>query len=251
MSDYTEVVETRGEYRAIIEIDQYPSEPEHDYGNPVLRVEPSGYGGGLVTTTGYGPESYREDGISGGAIDALQQFVSNHGWSDGIDIFGRWLRIWHGGDATRRSGQRWGEPTYVAYSTRKMAYSWGQTDETLAAHPEYLVPELDEWQAYCEGEVYVVSVQRRLLKRTEYVTLDDHHPVEADEQEVWFDVDDTVCGGYYGEKWAREAALEALNPYVKDTDYRCTDEGIFHDLRDWECRHCAFVVEPEDREVSA
>jgi hypothetical protein len=251
-TDSSEIIAERGEYRAVIDYDPSPDAPDNEYGNPVLRVEPSGYGGGLVTATGYGSVSAKGDGIKSGAIDALQQFVSNHGWSDGIDTFGRWLRIWHGGDATRYSGRGWDDPTYVAYSTRKMAIDgWGHTDETLAAHPEYLVPELDEWQAYCEGEVYLAWVERRLLKRTEYVTLDDYYPVEADEREVWFDVEDTVVGGHYGEKWAREAALEALDPYVKDTDYRCSDEGIFHDLQDWECKHCAFVVEPEDRTVTA
>lgn len=210
-----QIIEERGEYRAVISIDEYPSEPENEYGNPVLRVEPSGYGGGLVTSTGYGDLSYKGDGISGGAIDALQQFVSNHGWSQGIDVFGRWLRIFHGGDAERWSGHRWDDPTYVAYSTEHMARSvWGHTAEGLAARPEYLVPELNEWQAYCEGDVYLVTVQRRVLKRTEYVTVDDnHHPIDASEHETWLDIDGPV-GGYYGEQYATDVVLEMLAAYA-------------------------------------
>lgn len=206
--DYTDVIEERGEYRATITIDTRPDRPENDFGYPVLRVESSGYGGGLVTSTGYGSHSAKQDGIPDGGIDALQHFVSNHGWSDGIDIFGRYLAIFHGGSIKRWSGQQWHDPTYVAYVTERMVRdAWGFTGPVPAA-------ELDEWTAYCEGEVYFVTVQRRLLKRTEYVTLDDHHPVEATEAEEWFDVDDSIVGGYYGEKYAREAALEALEAYA-------------------------------------
>ncbi len=218
MSDtHTDVVEERGEYRATITIDTSPEQPENDFGCPVLRVEPSGYGGGLVTSTGYGSHSAKQDGLKAGGIDALQHFVSSHGWSDGIDIFGRYLAIFHGGSIKRRSGQQWDDPTYVAYVTETMVRdAWGNTGPVPPA-------ELKEWQAYCEGEVYGVAVERRLLKRTEYVTMDDHHPVDADEAEVWFEVGDTVVFGYYGEKWAREAALEALDDYApKDETVGCS-----------------------------
>ena len=212
MSDtYTDVVEERGEYRAVITIDTSPDKPENDFGCPVLRVESSGYGGGLVTSTGYGSHSAKQDGIPAGGIDALQHFVSSHGWSDGIDIFGRYLAIFHGGSIKRRSGQQWDDPTYVAYVTERMVRdAWGFTGPVPAA-------ELDEWAAYCEGEVYFVTVQRRLIRRTEFVTFDDRHPVEAFETEEWWDEPDSTVGGYYGEQWAREAALEALDEYAPRT----------------------------------
>lgn len=207
----SEIIEERGEYRAVIDIDIYPDEPENEYGCPVLRVEPSGYGGGLVTSTGYGSESYKRDGIRQGGIDALQHFVSSHGWSDGIDIFERWVRIFHGGTVTRWSDRRWDSPTYVAYSTPAMARdAWGADDDQLRDHPEWYAADLDEWAAYCEGEAYLVTVERKVLQRTEHVTLTDNDLLDASEHETWLDIEGPV-GGYYGEKRAREAAIEMLD----------------------------------------
>ena len=59
-----------------------------------------------------------------------------------------------------------------------------------------------EVQAYLNGEVYFVAVYR-----TEYpTTLDDYDSLEA----AWLDASDCLetVGGYYGEDWAREGALE-------------------------------------------
>ena len=87
-----------------------------------------------------------------------------------------------------------------------------------------MVDDLEiHYLANCDGEVYWISVERRLLKRTEYFTMDDRHPVDADEAEVWFEVADSVVGGHYGEKLAREAALEALDDYApKDETVGCS-----------------------------
>ena len=132
--------------------------------------------------------------------------MSNHGWSDGIDIFGRYLAIFHGGSIERWSGQRWDDPTYVAYVTETMVRdAWGRTDRPVPP------AELDEWEAYCEGEVYFYDIERKVKRNTTTTTLDGKYLDESSHEE-WESVDS--CGGYYGEKWAREAALEALDTYA-------------------------------------
>jgi hypothetical protein len=212
MSNYTDVVETRGEYRAVIEIDDYPSEPENEGGCPILRIDDFD----RITSTGYGSGSAKNDGLKGNdAESALSRCLSVAGnVSDGVAMFDRWLRIWHGGAATGYHLGYSREYGYVAYTTRAMAYWWGQTDETLAAHPEYLVPELSEWQAYCEGDVYLATVQRKVKRNTTTTTLDGQYLDETSEDD-WLDVEGPI-GGYYGEKYAREAALEMLDAYPGD-----------------------------------
>lgn len=216
---YSDVVGQRGEYRAKITIDTSPSEPEHELGCPVLRVDTDGYGV-RVDPTGYGDGSAKHDGLRQWTADeALAHCIRQQGNpTDGVEMFSRWLRIWHGGSAVGYHLGYSREYGYCAYVTEAMVRNgWGNTTGDV---PE---PELEEWRAYCEGDVYWISVERRLLKRTEYVTFDDRHPVDADEAEVWFEEADSVVGGYYGEQYAREAALEALDDYApKDETVGCS-----------------------------
>jgi len=222
MSDtYTDVVEERGEYRAKITIDTSPHEPKNEMGCPVLRIDSDGWrGSATVTDTGYGFGSTRANGINlMSADDALEYCIRQRGSAvDGVEMFSRWLRVWHGGSAVGYHLGYSREYGYCAYVTEAMVRNgWGNTTGPV---PE---PELSEWEAYCDGDVYWISVERRLLKRTEYVTFDDRHPVDADEAEVWFEEADSVVGGYYGEQYAREAALEALDDYApKDETVGCS-----------------------------
>jgi len=222
MSDtYTDVVKERGEYRATITIDTSPYEPENDFGCPVLRIDSDGHRA-FVTPTGYGNHSAKHDGLLAlrDAPDTLAYFIEQAGNPvDGVNLFSRYLAVYHGGSAVGYHLGYSREYGYCAYVTEAMVRGgWGNTTSPV---PE---PELKEWQAYCEGEVYIVAVERRLLKRTEFVTTDDtHFPVEAFEQESWWEEPDSAVGGYYGEGYAREAALEALDAYApKDETVGCS-----------------------------
>jgi hypothetical protein len=210
MSENTEVVEERGEYRAVIEYDPYPSEPENEMGCPVLRID-----GTRVDPTGYGSGSEKADGLRPySADDALSYFMAEAGGNatDAVALFARWLRIFHGGDAVGYHLGYSREYGYVAYTTKAMVLNgWGHTEETLAEHPEYLVPELDEWQAYCEGDVYLVTVERQVRVVTTSYTMDDE-ALGTSEDEDWIAVEGPI-GGYYGEQYAREAAVEMLAAY--------------------------------------
>lgn len=208
MSDYDTIIEERGEYRAKTVLDRYPHEPEFDNGCPVLQVEPSGWGGGTVSFTGYGRDSYNLDGIDVSAEDALQHFVSEFGWGKGIEVFTRYVAIYHGGQVVTHVGRGWREPTYVAYTTEKMArVAWGQSE------PYLLTADISEWAAYVEGDVYGVVIERKVNLFTE-VTTTEGDLVRHEEDEDWEEVES--CWGYYGEKYAEQAAREELALYAPE-----------------------------------
>lgn len=211
--DSTEVIEERGEYRATITLDQWPSEPDFESGCPVLRID----GRDRVEDTGYGSGSAKHDGLTTyEATDALAYFIANAGIPDGVGLFARYLRCFHGGDAVGYHLGYSNEYGYCAYTTREMARWWGHTDtDTIPLQrslAEALIPELNEWQAYVEGDVYVYDIERKVITVTGTLSLDRDvlHPLT--EGSAWESVDS--CSGYYGEQYAREAALEALDGYA-------------------------------------
>lgn len=200
---YTETIEERGGYRARIELDDYPTEPEHDSGCPVLRVDE-----GRVAFTGYGSESYRGDGISHTADDALQKFVTEFGQSDGLSTFERYIAIFHGGKTVRHSGHGWREPDYIAYTTERMAREvWGQSEPLL------LDADMDEWIAYVEGDVYGVIIEEKTVTKT-FVYDREENVVSDSVDDTWTEVES--CWGHYGTKWAEQAARESLGHYADE-----------------------------------
>lgn len=188
-----------GIFRAVVTLDEYHEQPENEYGCPVLRVESRGYGYD-VDMTGYGSESWRNDGIAGGAEYALSKFICEHGQTDGIDMFDRWLRIFHGGSAVEWSSYHYSDAIYVAYDTRAMREAWGQTGDML----ETSDPELNEWKSWVEGDVYGIDVERA-------VDFDD------DGDPTSWESTDHSCWGFYGKQYAEEEALSSLKWQIEHT----------------------------------
>lgn len=193
--DYTEayhVEETpHGVFRAKVMRDEYPNEPEHDYGCPLIQVDSRGYGYD-VRLMGYGSESRKNDGIPDAEL-ALSRFVAEYGLWDGVEVFNRYLRAFHGGSADMRSIDNYSDYYYVTYDTRAMREFWGQTGEML----ETSAPEMSEWSAWIEGDVYGIEVERA-------VSFD-----EDGEPDDWESEDHSVWG-FYGEQYAKEEALSQL-----------------------------------------
>ena len=130
------------------------------------------------------------------ALDHFGENVSDLGCTDSVTA--RYLRIFHGVRAV----------SLLASSIDQ--YAWAivlVTDSWLEHVGTFLdlandSANFSEVQAYLNGEVYFVSVHR-----TEYpATLDDYDSLES----AWMDASDCLetVGGYYGEDWAREGALE-------------------------------------------
>lgn len=206
MSD-TEIIETRGEYRAVRDYDHYPAEPENEMGCPILRLYDN-----RAYFTGYGAVSAKGDGLNRDADDALTHFIQRHPLHEGVEAFGRWLAIWHGGSATSYHLGWSREYGYVAYVTERMAREvWGHGTEDLPG--EALVPELDEWKAYCEGDVHMVTIEQRVIQVAGTLSLsrDVIHPLS--ESEAWTAIDGPICG-FYGSEYAEESAIDMLNHYA-------------------------------------
>lgn len=189
-----------GVFRAVMEVDRDPLAPEFEYGCPVYRLKRGYYGyGSEVESTGYGSESDRVSGVD------IQEAFSRLSEHDGYvgETVNRWLYIFHGGSCKVISSSTYYGDNYLVYDTRAMRESWGQTGEQL----ETSAPEADEWQAYIDGEVYGIRVERATFGM-DLAGLDQPPVV------VWDEIEDTDCWGYYGEEWAKQAAVEALDDAI-------------------------------------
>lgn len=182
-----------GIFRAVLEHDEYGEAPDYDMGVPVFGYEFYGYEARLDDKPRIGSDSDDHSGID--FPTAVSRFYEQVGYfSDAIELTDRWLRIFHGGSVREINSHVWqGEPYYLAYDTKAMREHWGCTGELLATSD----PSNAEWQAYIDGEVYVVKVEQAISFN------------EDGEPHGWDDIDGPVCG-HYGEKWARDSAEEML-----------------------------------------
>jgi len=182
-----------GVFRAVIERDTYAEAPENDGGCPIVQIYARHYSFD-AEMTGYG-DGY-DDGLPDTAAHIIQRFYDVTGReSDAIETFARYLRIFHGGAVmVREANGRDSDYTYVAYVTRGLREAWGAPEDTA--------PELDEYQAWIEGDVYSVAVERA----TDFN--------EDGEPETWDTIDGPVYG-HYGEDHAKQAAEEELRYAVE------------------------------------
>lgn len=200
-------VETpHGVYRAVLTHDDYAHEPDYECGCPVIE-QPDRWGASWDLRIGQ--DSARHDGLEHDITDYLERATERTGSrSDAIDLVDRWLRTFHGGSMVEvASTVHQGGPYYVTYDTRAMREHWGQTGETL----ETSDPSSPDWQAYIDGEVYLVSIEQATFD------LDDDGTVLDTIWDVADHPDAGPVGGHYGEDWAEEAAAEMLGYVVDDT----------------------------------
>lgn len=198
-----------GDVRVSIARESYPGQPVFACGHPVLEVYPRG---GRVRFTGYGALSEREDGIGhGGAAAILTGLVNRFGVYKGVGVFDRYLRAFHGGSAVMTNGCSYVQDfsPYVAYSTRAMVESWGNVLGS-EGYNAGIVPTLDEWQAYIDGDVFVVVTERKAYRIVHRYAADGT-PLSSGGEVEWLEEDSV--GGFYGERWAREEA-ESMVDYL-------------------------------------
>lgn len=200
MSTYTEVVETRDKYRATITVDGCPEAPDGDFFGTVYYGERGDFR--RVGAPYKSPDDFAD------TLDAA--------WSHYQDmrLIERYLRIWHGVRGFDYFDTQSGKYVNIVtdYDLKVWGWDldpaqWPVVDGVRSTDPAE--HNLDEWQAYSDGDVYFVTVQKRVTWTTEDEDFED--------REDWEDIDDSVVGGYYGEKWAREAAIEALGHYADET----------------------------------
>jgi len=198
MADY-EIIGTAGKYRAKLIRDEYPEEPYDDGASPILAYSFSPYGGRLDVEQGGTGTSYK---IHPRIIEAFEHFQER---ADRGEAFERYLRLFHGVTEVEwyAPGMYQGEMNYVSFDPADWREKMGLTDEHLASvrakGDEISIVNMNEWRAYCEGEVYGWAVEELVSW-----TGDNGHT-----RETWEVMDS--CWGFYGEtKYPTEEALSAL-----------------------------------------
>lgn len=183
-------------YRLRLVMDEYPDEPENDGQSPLMRLENRG--------AGWRAEHVMVGSRPTGDDTRIEDAAAKWGTPTGKDWpkFEKYLRAYYG------------VTTIETYSTRDYWYVTYDPDawREWSGAPAGSV-DMSEWQAYCEGEVYGWVIEMRVTWHDVGGQLPDQH--------TWEEVpEDGSCWGYYGYKWAKEAATEAWQSFLADKGLR-------------------------------
>jgi hypothetical protein len=226
------VIAEYGTHRVRLAYEESPHKPYNDGGAPIWRVEPSrNYTDRVDARHEEGLSTYEPDGRIAEAID---QFWS--AGAPGFDTLERYLRIFHGATAFERwhSGSSW----YFTCDPADWRTKMGITDETMQREG-YGDGLMDEWKAWCNGEVYGVITEQQARKVTTITERGTHEVLETlADDDHWFEVD--ALWGHYGYDWAKEAALNALCDVEPEILATCPDcpwaEVIVEDNARWDAQ---------------
>ena len=198
------IMHKSGLYRTTIDYDHYYEEPYNDGGDPIIEFSRDG-----AALTGYGAESAKFDGIKGGGAGTLDYLIRHHGTEEAVEIFTRYIRMFHGGEVKVIETNGYYDPGYLAYTTLHMAMEyWGfSSPEDAKVHIE---PTTDEWKAWMRGEVYHIALERRVEV---HQTLTFNGEEIGSEDHVEWQPEDG-CGGLYG----YEVAYEEAESWIKGID---------------------------------
>ena len=218
MSEYTvETVRLDNEraphLRARIVVDMDPHEPEDDGQSPILRVD---LRHGLArehVMRGGGSDAHWESLVEAAWNHLEERYGSHHmrGATTTLEAFTRYLRLFHGVTTVEDWASE--DYLYVTYDPAGWREYVGLTDEHLQAHPDVKTVGLDEWRAYCEGDVYGIVVERDVEWRR-VTDVEDDDDDDDDTMHTWEDV--ASLWGFYGDvdgyvtQTAREMLEEAV-----------------------------------------
>lgn len=200
-----DVIHEADGYRVRLEVDQSPEKPYNDGMAPIWRVD--FYSSRADARHEDGLSSYQPHVHIAEAIDTL--------WSKD-DALERYLRIFHGATTVERwhSGSYW----YLTCDPKHWRDAMGITEE-ITQREGYADGLMDEWQAWCNGEVYVVVVEEQAHWQRVDSTGTPVRLVEPTERDTWEQVE--AVGGYYGYDWAKQSAIDALSNYVDELSISC------------------------------
>ena len=185
----SEVLEERGDLRVRLVLDDYPAEPYDDGRSPILRLYPLRSWGG-----------WRADHIDtiGGYVPAAMDDIvtAAEKWAGEPDLFGRYLRMFHGTTEVQWYDGRpgGGDYIYVTFDTADWRAHHGIGDDRAGA------VDMDDWRAYCEGDVYGHIIEQRAIWRRDG---------SAEIRASWEHVES--CFGFYDRPYAEQAARQAFN----------------------------------------
>lgn len=190
--------------RLKIEQDPYPSQPYNDGGFPIWRMEAHRNYTGYAAHQEEDITSYRTPAM---LDDRIGDLTREHDLDSPFAL--RYLQIFWGVTFTEmwHSGSYW----YFTCDPADWREKVGITDETTKL-PEYTADPFEEWEAWCEGNVWMVTEQRRFFQRTstrtwdpekaempEYPDTSDEIDEVTDDGYVWQDTDFGTVGGFYGD----------------------------------------------------
>lgn len=190
---YEEIVETAGDYRAKIVVDEDAQKPEWDGMVPILQIDSRGYGSYFAEAFNEQAEPYVD------AFNRLSDLVAGNGYI--YENFERYMRIFHGSvnvDSYNVGTVR--EYGYVGFDTAEWREKMGCTAEQMK--DEKILYDLEAWAS---GDVWGVVIEKRVKWSTDDDDFEDMDTWELVES-VW---------GYYGHKYAEESAREQLDFYKK------------------------------------
>ena len=189
MSEYQEIVEQSGDYRAVIKLDDSPEKPE-SYGMvPVLQIDSNGYGSVKAEAFNDQAEPFVH------AFNVLSDLYHGNGYQ--YEVFERYMRIFHG--ATKVDSYNVGtirEYGYVGFDTA----AW--REEVGVGESFEREDILEEVRAWAEGDVWGVGLEKRVTWSTDEEDYDD--------MDTWEEIDDGFVWGFYGHRWAEQEALDSL-----------------------------------------
>lgn len=134
--------------------------------------------------------------------------ADGRGIRDGVAIFERWVRVFHGG-ATLYDTPYDG-PSVVWYMTPEMMRARGFEGDMAtdtARMEEILEAERNEYRAWAEGDCWGVVVE----KRVHWTTEDE----DVDDRDTWEETEDGSVWGFIGYEYAEAEARTMLASYAE------------------------------------
>lgn len=209
---HQEIVETRGQYRAVIEIEEGPpGRPDGDFFGTVIWLDDQ---------TGKHTEVFAHAFQQERAAEGFAESLS-HAWQHyrDMELVERYMRMFHGvvgfdyldrpdskfvNIVTRADLEIWGwDPDDPS--------SWPKHDDGTTYHPQE--GNLKETEAWADGDVWGVRVEKNVTWSTDDEDYDDH--------DSWELVPDTDVWGYFGEDNARDAVTWALDHFAPRPCRKC------------------------------
>lgn len=196
----SEVIETRGQFRAVIHLDPESSgmKPDGDFFGYVFSMERGRFDleakAHSAPAEDFGLESAWE---RWGDLDMVERYLRMFWDVVGVDSFdtrdAKYVNI-----VTRKDLEIWGWP--------EDPEAWPKNDDGTTREPTQ--GNLDEFRAWVDGDVWYWTIE----KRVHWTTRDLEPDNDNNERDTWEEVDS--CHGYYGDEYARQRALEELEEYA-------------------------------------
>jgi hypothetical protein len=189
VSEYEEIVEESGDYRAVIKLDHDAQKPE-DYGAvAIIQVDSNGYG----SIRGEAFNEHAEPYVD--AFNRLSDLYYGNGYQ--YEVFERYMRIFHG--TTKVDSYNLGTSREYGY----VGFDTAEWREKMGVGPDFEREDiLEEVRAWAEGDVWGVGLEKRVRWST-----DDE---DYEDMDQWEETPDGFVWGYYGHRWAEQEARDLL-----------------------------------------